>query len=144
MEVEKDEFMGKEAFLKYFLRFRNNHGEVIVCVRVENKNDAILPAGFAFCNPLDFKHQRENRVRAGHGIAARRAERAPDVPGSYTIQLRCAVVNIDRRKLFGEIRERVVEILRRKSPSDFFGFHYKGKLPGEFEKWVVPFCEELQ
>ena len=135
----------KEVFLKYFLRFRNDHGEVVVCVIARNKSVTILPAGFAFCNPLDFNHRRENRVRAGHGIAAKRAERGPGAPGSYNIILPDAIGKIDRGNLFGVIKERVIDVLRRKSTSDdLFGFPpYRGEGEGDFAKWIDPFCTEL-
>lgn len=130
--------IGKDAFL----RFRNVHGEVIVCVHFEGREENILQAGFAFCNPLDFNHRRENRVLAGHGIASKRARQAPIVAGSSLILLPDTTKDMEGRKLFGVIREQVIDILRRKS-ANLFDFQYGGKRPGEFEKWIVPFCKEL-
>lgn len=128
-----------------FLRHRNRWGEIIVCVNVTDESSLTLPIGISFCNPQDFNLRRDIRVNKGHGLAAKRAQQAPDVAGSFFVHLGDTVGNIGVEELPGVVEKQVIDILRRKSTSDVpFGFpKYEGIGRGDFMKWVVPFCEEL-
>lgn len=128
-----------------FLFFRNNFGEVVVCVRVAHESDRVALVGVAFCNPADLNLRRDIRVMKGHGLAVKRARQAPHVAGSFCIQLEDTAGNIGEEKLSDVITELVIKNLRRKRvDAEPFGFpRYRGMGVGEFMEWVTPFCKEL-
>lgn len=125
-----------------FFRYRNKHGEVVVCVRIIDDEARILPVGIAFCNPIDFNLRRDIRVRKGHGLASKRVRQVRGTPGCFDIFLPEKVGDIEKAELHNAIRERILWLLR--SSSNNFGFpRYAGKKEGAFSKWVKPFQREL-
>lgn len=132
MEIRKDTFF----------RYRNKHGEVVVCVRIKDDDAHTLSVGIAFCNPIDFNLRRDIRVRKGHGLASKRARQEQGTPGCFSIYLPERVRDIEETELRDEMRKHILWLLR--SSSDNFGFaRYLGKSSGAFSNWLLPFQQEL-
>jgi hypothetical protein len=133
-----------KAEKKSFLRFRNDHGEVVACLNVGGADDKTIPVGVAFCNPKDFNLRRKIRTQKGHGLASSRADKAlgEKVPATLVMEFEDTLGSIGEEKLLEHMTEVITDYLSR----GLFGFktYASERKDGEFVAWFVPFMKALR
>lgn len=122
-----------------FLKFRNEKGEVQVCLTVSEDAAATMHAGFSCCNPKDIHLPRKTRTPKHHAASEGRMKKNP-----VSISLPFDFGQVPESEQRGLVRVAVIDFMRE------FRDHNLGLRPYtgdpercEFHQWFGDFYEEL-
>jgi len=122
-----------------FLKFRNDRGEVQVCLTVSEDVSAAMQAGFSCCNPKDMHLPRSRRVPQHRSVSEGRMKKKP-----VTIQLPQELEAVSEEKQYDLVRAAVVEFMKDFKDHNLGLRRYTGDPKKcEFHQWFSAFYKDL-
>jgi hypothetical protein len=136
-DVRKREPMKTDRPL--FLKFRNDNGEVQVCLMAAEHMPAVVEAGFSCCNPKDMHLVRGKRVFKHRSAAEGRMKKKP-----VTIRLPQPLEAVPKDEQYDFVRSAVVEFMKDFKEHNLGLRRYTGSPEKcEFHQWFSSFYAEL-
>jgi hypothetical protein len=123
-----------------FLKFRNDEGEVQVCLTAVEGVSTALAAGFSCCNPKDMHLPRKERVPKHCAVSLGRMEKKP-----VTIPLPENLDEVPEDKRYDVIRAAVIDFMADVEAHNLGLKPYRGDPERcEFHQWFNRFYMELR
>ena len=122
-----------------FLKFRNEKGEVQVCLTPSEEWKNEVHAGFSCCNPKDISLPRGKRVFKHRSASQGRMEKKP-----VRIELPQKLESVPEDKQYDLVRAAVIEFMREFKEHNLGLRPYTGSPEKcEFHQWFSAFYADL-
>ena len=122
-----------------FMKFRNDEGEVQVCLSPSKEYTNLLLAGFSCCNPMDMHLPREKRVPKHRLASEGRMEKKP-----VTIKLPQSLGSVPEDEQYDLVRAAVIDFMRKFKEHNLGLRQYNGEPEKcEFHQWFSTFYGNL-